>query len=134
MYDKTTVYPGVTEVLEELQQRGIQLAVATNKVHSAVTPLMTDFFPTIRFAALIGQREGIPVKPDPQVVFDILETTGCTPQETLYLGDTGVDMMTAHRAGLEAVGLLWGYRTREELEGEHAEYIISRPEEILDLI
>ena len=68
------------------------------------------------------------------MVYDILSETGCTPEETLYLGDTNVDMMTAHRAGVEAVGVLWGYRTREELEGEHAEYIISKPEEILALI
>ena len=134
MYDKTTVYPGVTEVLEELQRRGIKIAMATNKVQTAVSPLMTDYFPMIQFSALIGQREGVPVKPDPQVVYDILAETGCSQEETLYLGDTNVDMMTAHRAGVEAVGVLWGYRTREELEGEHAEYIISTPNEILELI
>lgn len=134
MYDKTTVYAGLTEVLEALQRRGIKMAVATNKAQFAVAPLMADFFPTITFSALIGQREGVPVKPDPQVVYDILAVTGCAPEEALYLGDTGVDMLTAHRAGIEAVGLLWGYRTREELEGEHAEHIISQPKEILQLI
>ena len=134
MYDKTTVYPGVKEVLEELQRRGIRIAVATNKAQFAVAPLMADFFPSITFAALIGQRRGIPVKPDPQVVYDILAITGNKPEETLYLGDTAVDMQTAHRAGIEAVGLLWGYRTREELEGEQAEHIIAAPHEIIDLL
>lgn len=134
MYDKTTVYPGVKEVLEELQRRGIKIAVATNKAQFAVAPLMTDYFPTITFSALIGQREGVPVKPDPQIVNDILAASNCTQEETFYLGDTAVDMQTAHRAGIEAIGLLWGYRTREELEGEHAEYIIAAPHEILDLL
>lgn len=134
MHDKTHVYEGLTETLEALQADGVKLAVATNKVHSALAPLMANFFPTIQWHALFGQRNGIPVKPDPQIVYDILEATGCTKEETLYLGDTCVDMETAHRAGLRAVGVLWGYRPRTELEEAKAEIIIEQPREILSII
>ena len=133
MHDKTTVYEGLTEVLEILQQQHVKLAVATNKVHSALAPLMANFFPTVKWDALFGQREGIPVKPEPQVVYDILQATGCTKEETLYFGDTAVDMDTAHAAGLKAVGVLWGYRPRTELEDAKAEVIIEKPAEILSL-
>lgn len=130
MYDKTHVYADMTAVLERVQAKGIKIAVATNKVHHAVAPLMERFFPTIRFDVLMGQREGVPVKPDPQIVHDILSAVGCTAEETLYFGDTSVDMQTAHNAGLRAVGVLWGYRLRAELEQENAEYIIHSPKEI----
>ena len=83
---------------------------------------------------IFGQRNGIPVKPDPQIVYDILEATGCTKEETLYLGDTCVDMETAHRAGLKAVGVLWGYRPRTELEEAKADVIIEQPRQILSLV
>jgi phosphoglycolate phosphatase len=131
MHDKTTVYEGLTEVLETLQHQHVKLAVATNKVHSALAPLMANFFPTVKWDALFGQREGVPVKPEPQVVYDILAATGCTKEETLYFGDTAVDMDTAHAAGLKAVGVLWGYRPRTELEEAKAEIIIEKPAEIL---
>lgn len=130
MYDKTHEYADMTAVLERMQAKGIKIAVATNKVHHAVAPLMERFFPTIRFDVLMGQREGVPVKPDPQIVHDILSAVGCTAEETLYFGDTSVDMQTAHNAGLRAVGVLWGYRLRAELEQENAEYIIHSPKEI----
>lgn len=133
MHDKTTVYEGLTEVLETLQHQHVKLAVATNKVHSALAPLMTNFFPTVKWDTLFGQREGVPVKPEPQVVYDILAATGCTKEETLYFGDTAVDMDTAHAAGLKAVGVLWGYRPRTELEEAKAEIIIEKPVEILSL-
>ncbi len=134
MHDKTQVYAGLPEVLEVLQRQGVQLAVATNKVHAALAPLMANFFPTIRWNALFGQREGVPVKPDPHIVYDILKATGCAPEETLYAGDTAVDMDTAHGAGLKAVGVLWGYRPRTELEEARADYIIEKPKELIPLV
>lgn len=134
MEDKTTVYEGITELLMELKNRGLKVAVATNKAHIAVEPLMTKYFPTIRFDALFGQREGIPVKPAPQIMFDILRHTGCEPSDTLHIGDTATDMQLAHNAGVTAVGVLWGYRPLEELEKAGAEHIIQRPLELLDLI
>lgn len=134
MHDKTHVYDGLVETLEILQTQGVQLAVATNKVHSALAPLMANFFPTIRWQALFGQRNGVPVKPDPQIVYDILDATGCDKEDTLYLGDTNVDMETAHRAGLQAVGVLWGYRPKSELIESQADFIIETPSELLHLL
>lgn len=131
MADKTHPYKGITEVLEHFQSRGIKLAVATNKVHTAVAPLMSDYFPTIRFDVMMGQRSGVPVKPDPQIVYDIMKEAGCGAQDTFYAGDTAVDVQTAHNAGLRVIGLLWGYRPRKELEEAGADFIIETPKDLL---
>lgn len=132
--DKTRPYPQIVETLEALQQRGIMLGVASNKVNQAMAPLMAHYFPSIRFTSVLGQREGVPIKPNPQIVFNIMETAGVGPEETLYVGDTGVDMDTAHGASVKAVGVLWGFRDRNELEGHQAEFIIDKPMELLDII
>ena len=134
MEDKTSVYEGITELLVELKNRGLKIAVATNKVHIAVKPLMEKYFPEIRFDSMIGQREGVPVKPAPQIMFDILRETGCEPSEALHVGDTATDMQLAHNAGVTPVGVLWGYRPLEELQEAGAKFIISKPEELLRLV
>ncbi len=133
MEDKTCVYEGITELLAELKNRGLKIAVATNKVHVAVAPLMAKYFPNIRFDAMIGQREGVPVKPAPQIMFDILKETGCEPSEALHVGDTATDMQLAHNAGVTPVGVLWGYRPLEELREAGAKFIIEKPQELLGL-
>ena len=92
------------------------------------------FFPSIRFASVLGQREDVPVKPHPQIVFDILSEAGVTASETLYVGDTGIDMQTARNAGVESIGVLWGFRTERELIENGAVHIISKPSEILNFI
>ncbi len=134
MEDKTSVYEGITELLVELKNRGLKIAVATNKVHIAVKPLMEKYFPEIRFDSMIGQREGVPVKPAPQIMFDILRETGCEPSEALHVGDTATDMQLAHNAGVTPVGVLWGYRPLEELQEAGAKFIIEKPEELLGLV
>lgn len=134
MEDKTVVYPGMIELLKELKDRGLKIAVATNKVHIAVAPLMAKYFPGICFDSMIGQREGIPVKPHPQIMYDILRETDCQPSETLHVGDTATDMQLAHSAGVTPVGVLWGYRPLEELQEAGAKFIIEKPEELLGLV
>lgn len=134
MEDKTSVYEGITELLVELKNRGLKIAVATNKVHIAVKPLMEKYFPEIRFDSMIGQREGVPVKPAPQIMFDILREIGCEPSEALHVGDTATDMQLAHNAGVTPVGVLWGYRPLEELQEAGAKFIIEKPEELLRLV
>ena len=131
--DKTMPYPGIVETLETLQKQGVMLGVASNKVNKAMMPLMEHYFPTIQFTCVLGQREGIPVKPNPQIVFDIMKVAKVTAEEALYVGDTDVDMDTAHGAGIKAVGALWGYRDRQELTEHHAEYIIAKPMELVEL-
>ena len=139
--DKTAPYEGMVETLEELQKKGILLAVATNKPHELLPALMQRFFPTIKWAAVFGGRKGIPVKPHPQIVYDIIDVINCNnpaqnvhPDEILYAGDTAVDMETANNAGITKVGALWGFRTKEELENAGADYIIKNPLEILGII
>ncbi|MBO4488888.1 MAG: HAD family hydrolase [Bacteroidales bacterium] len=134
MSDKTQPYPGMTELLKHLKERGIRIAVATNKAHEVLPELFATFFPDIAFDVCLGQRPGIPVKPDPQMVYDILETTGCTAAETLYLGDTGVDIQTALAAGVQPVGVLWGYRPRSEMEAAGATLFIQQPLDLLNLL
>ncbi len=133
MEDKTAVYEGITELLKALKARGLKIAVATNKVHSAVAPLMAKYFPGIHFDSLIGQREGIPVKPAPQIMYDILMETGCNASEALHVGDTATDMQLAHNAGITPVGVLWGYRPLEELQEAGARYIIEHPMDLLTI-
>lgn len=129
----TVPYPGIPELLENLRDKGIILAVASNKYQSGTEKLVHNYFRNIPFTAVLGQREGIPVKPDPTIVREILAVAGATPQETLYVGDSGVDMQTATAAGVPSVGVAWGFRTREELEKNGAWYIANFPYEILTL-
>lgn len=132
--DFSTPYPGIPEVLEALQNRGIKLAVASNKYQSATERLITHYFPTLRFEAVLGQREGIPVKPDPTIVNDILQATGIAREEVLYVGDSGVDMQTALHAGVDAVGVAWGFRPHTELEPFHPLAIIDNAEDLLRFV
>ena len=132
--DKSAPYPGIPELLEALQEQGVMLAVASNKYHAATCGLIAHYFPDIRFAAVFGQREGTPIKPDPAVISDIIEKIGVKREEVLYVGDSGVDMQTAGNAGVDAVGVTWGFRPREELERFSPRHIVNAPQEILNLV
>ena len=102
--DDSRPYPGIPELLSYLQDAGIQITVASNKYQAATQKLIDHYFPEIHFTAVFGQREGIKVKPDPTVVFDILEVAKVTKEEVLYVGDSGVDMQTAANAGVPSPG------------------------------
>ncbi|MEQ3108524.1 HAD family hydrolase [Bacteroides salyersiae] len=128
--DKSRPYPGVTELLETLQTAGMQLAVASNKYQAATEKLIAHYFPNIKFTAVFGQREGIPVKPDPIIVKEILQIAKVQEEETLYAGDSGVDMQTAINAGVTSCGVTWGFRPRTELESFHPDHIVDNAEEI----
>lgn len=129
--DKSTVYDGIDELLQTLARKGVALAVASNKVNDATVAMIRHFFPDIPFASVIGQRDGVPTKPNPAIVEDILSATGIDKKEVLYVGDSGVDIQTAHNAGITAVGVTWGLRPRSELEQNKADIIINSPEELL---
>ena len=132
--DLSTPYPGIPELLGTLQEKKIHVAVASNKYQSATEKLIAHYFPSIHFDAVLGQREGIPIKPDPTIVNDILQATGFTPSEVLYVGDSGVDMQTALHAGVDGLGVSWGFRPKTELEAHHPKAIINNPIEILDFL
>lgn len=128
--DKSRPYPGVTELLETLQTAGMQLAVASNKYQAATEKLIAHYFPNIKFTAVFGQREDIPVKPDPIIVKEILQIAKVQEEETLYVGDSGVDMQTAINASVTSCGVTWGFRPRTELESFHPDHIVDNAEEI----
>lgn len=129
--DSSCPYDGIEELLFALCDRGVMVAVASNKYQAAVTKLVSSFFPDIPFAVVLGQREGVPVKPDPTIVFDIMKETGVSGDEVLYVGDSGVDMQTAACAGVTACGVTWGFRPRTELEAFRPAHIVDRPAEVL---
>ena len=133
LMNKTRPYPGMTETLEELTRRGIPLCVLSNKPDANTREIIAHYFPEIPFAHVQGQLPGVPRKPDPAAALAIAREIGVLPERFLYVGDTSVDMECARRAGMRAIGALWGFRTRTELEGSGAACLVRRPEELLEL-
>ena len=132
--DYSTPYPGIPELLKNLQVTGIQLAVASNKYQRATEKLIRHYFPHIPFVAIFGQREGIPVKPHPQIVEDILELIPVKKEEVIYIGDSGVDMQTALNAEVQSIGVTWGFRPKEELMQHSPTYVVDSAKEIMELL
>ena len=131
---KTVPYDGIMEMLEELCRRGIPLAVCTNKHQSAAERIITALFPPRMFREIIGDREGLPRKPDPTKVLHIMKEFGVTGQETAYFGDSSVDMDTASNAETLAVGVLWGFRTEQELREHGADVLLNTPMELFEKV
>lgn len=134
LYDATIPYTGIPELIGELKARGIDMAVASNKYQAAVTRLIGHFFPDTEWVSICGQVEGVPVKPDPSVIFGILAERPTPKSDVLYVGDSGVDMETARRACVLSVGVTWGFRPEKELRETYADHIVSDPDDILDLL
>ncbi len=132
--DHSRPYEGMVELLEQLQKKGIKLAVASNKYQAATEKLVPHFFPTVSFVVILGQREGINPKPDPTIVHDILSVANVTKEETLYVGDSNVDMQTAINSGVDACGVAWGFRPVAELGAYHPKYIAHKAADILSYI
>ena len=131
--DCSRPYPGIMELLWNLQSRGVRIAVASNKYHEATMKLVRHFFSGIHFSVILGQREGVLIKPAPDIVYDILRETGIDAEQALYVGDSGVDMQTALNAGVESVGVTWGFRSEEELRECGAMHIVHKAEEVLHI-
>lgn len=130
----TKPYAGIPELVGELRRRGVRLAVASNKFQAGTEKLVGLFFPSATFEVVLGQRPGIPLKPSPAVVGEILERTGVSRDRVLYVGDSGVDMETARAAGVRSCGVTWGFRGRDELAEAGASHLIDAPRELLDLL
>jgi len=129
-----TLYDGIDGMIKALHNRGVKLAVLSNKPQSTTEKIVASFFGSGIFSIVLGQREGVPLKPDPAGVFEILASFHYAPGECLYIGDTAVDIATGKSAGLVTVGVLWGFRDRTELEDAGATHIIEKPEELLALL
>ena len=131
--DHTRVYPGMPQVLEELGRSGVSMAVLSNKPDQAARPVVERYYPGV-FPFVQGALDGVPVKPDPTALFALMERMGARREDTLFVGDSDVDIQTAKNAGLAGCGVLWGFRTRAELEREGADYIAVQPQDLLGII
>ena len=130
----TKPYDGIMELLKQLQEQGVKLAVASNKYQKATEKIVSQLFPDIKFVSVQGQQDGVNVKPDPSIVFNILGVALVPKAEVLYVGDSGVDMETARRACVDSVGVTWGFRSEKELNEYHADRIVHRASDIFDIV
>ena len=129
--DRHTVpYEGMCELLRDLQLKGVKLAVASNKFQHGTDRLVSKFFGDIDFVAVEGNREGAPLKPDPQIVTGILSRAGIAPERAVMIGDSGIDVRTAQAAGIDSIGVAWGFRFAEELYEAGAKCVVSEVEEL----
>jgi phosphoglycolate phosphatase len=130
----TKAYEGIHELLDKLKGMGIKIAVLSNKPHKTAVKVLDSLFGENYFDACYGGREGIPLKPNPQGLTEIVEKLNAKPEECLYIGDTATDMQTGKNAEVFTVGVLWGFRGRAELEANCADLIISHPHELLEYV
>ena len=130
----TSPYDGIPELLDVLTAKHVKMAILSNKPDDFTKRCVHELLPNWNFEMVLGQRHGTPPKPDPSGAYEIAENIGITPAQILYLGDTGVDMKTAVRAGMFPVGALWGFRPLDELREHGAAVIIERPMELLDYL
>ena len=127
-------YAGIRELLNALQEKGVRLAVLSNKPHLRTKEVIATVFGESCFDVVRGQMDGVEKKPSPEGVFHILQELSFSPEDILYLGDTGTDMKTGKAAGAFTVGALWGFREKEELTESGADAIIENPLQLLDYL
>lgn len=132
LYD-TDAYDGIKELLSELKNKNIKIAVCSNKPDNVVHFVTDTIFGENYFDAVSGVIDGMPTKPNPYTPLKIAEKLGVRADECLFLGDTNVDIFTAKNAKMTSVGVLWGFRTRDELVQAGADYIAEKPQVILQL-
>ena len=132
MTDKTTVYEGIIPLLEELKKRNVKTAVVTNKDHIMANKLIPNFFGTLIPCVIGTDLSKRQRKPAPDGVYAAMEILGAKKESTIYVGDTEVDVQTAHNAGLKCIGVMWGFRCTSGIEG--ADYVINSPNELLKYI
>ena len=129
--DKTAPYPGILELLAALKAEGFQTAVFSNKADAFCGKIIEHYFGPDSFSLVRGSRPGVPTKPDPAGVYSLMADLGADPQSTLFVGDSDVDILTGHNAGLPALGVLWGFRGEAELTAAGADALAAKPEDIL---
>lgn len=129
--DFTKPYDGIAEVIETLKSKGCKVAVVSNKADEAAKKVVKDYFGDI-FDMVVGKMDRFPSKPEPDSVLYVIETLGADKDKCIYSGDSEVDVQTAHNAGLPCVGVTWGNRDVSELIATGAEYIVEKPNEILE--
>ncbi len=131
---RVTPYNGIPELLKSLKDRGIKLAVLSNKPHGQTVDVVQTIFGKDVFDQIQGQTDSIPRKPDPAGIYHLLRKMGASKKECLYIGDSEVDIATGIAAGVRSIGVEWGFRSRQALADAGAKEIISAPEQILHFI
>ena len=129
----TKPFDGILSMLEQLIDHNVHLAVLSNKGDTFVKQIVEEFFPQV-FDIVLGQREGIPTKPDPVAVHEIMDQLQIKPEDAVYIGDSNVDIFTGKNAGIETIGVTWGYRSTEELAAAGADHLVRSPKKILSII
>ncbi len=132
--DFTRPYPGIIETLDRLSAEGILFAVASNKYQEGTEALVKKYFGAYDFVRILGQQEGKPIKPDPEIVNEAMNAAGVSKDETVYCGDSDVDMQTGANAGVKTIGVTWGFRTREELSAYKPWILAEKAAEIAEAV
>lgn len=131
---RTRPYEGIERVVRTLSRDGVKLAVASNKFQAGTEKLIRRYFPDIDFAAVRGNRDGVPLKPATAMIEPIIAAAGVSRDRCVMVGDSAVDMQTARNAGIGSIGVSWGFRDRTELEESGADYIADTPDELMRII
>ena len=131
--DKTEPYPGIPELLDHLKAAGVQMAVYSNKADEFSKVIVEHYFPGI-FQLIRGKVDGVPVKPDPTGVRSVMKELGADPAETLFVGDSSVDIRTGHNASMTTCGVTWGFRSRESLVEAGADNLADTAAELESMI
>ena len=132
--DHSVLYPGIADLLDELQRRAIPVGVLSNKPHEFTVPMVRGLCGRWELETVEGCREQALRKPDPRVARTLSSALGAAPGETAFVGDTAVDIHTAHNAGMISVGVTWGFHGIDELREAGAMHLIDRPEELLGFL
>ena len=127
----TRPYPGMLELVGRLNKEGVLMAVASNKFQEGTEYLVNKLFPGIPFVSILGNRPGCPLKPDPEIVGEVLRVSGIDPSDAVMVGDSATDMKTAANGGIEGIAVSWGYRP---LKGTPGITVVDTPEELLELL
>lgn len=131
LFDHTQVFPGLPAVLAQLAADGVRLAVLSNKADAFTRRLVEGLLPGVSFAAVYGERSGVPRKPDPTAALGVASELAVAPGDCAFVGDTAVDMNTARNAGMYGVGVTWGFRSAEELRAHGARALATTADELL---
>ena len=131
---KSKPYQGVMNLLNQLKTRDVKSSVLSNKPHQFTELCVEELIGNKYFEMVLGQREGVKKKPSPDGAIEICHSLNIDPEETLFIGDTNVDIATGIAAGMKTIGVLWGFREEKELREAGAHYIIDRPDQVLDVI
>ncbi len=132
--EHTRPYPGIDELLDYLRNSGYRTGVLSNKPQHFTRLCVETLLAPWHFDSVLGQREGVPRKPHPAGALETARIFDLPPSDILYVGDTGVDMRTAQQAGMDAVGVLWGFRDAEELRATGAEILVQSPQELIGFL